>query len=177
MIYRQLFFTFLKMGMFTFGGGYAMLPILESEVVQKKGWISMEEMMDFYALGQVFPGIIALNMANFIGYRQRGRRGALAAVSGFVLPSIIIIFIIYNFIRNFSDLEIVQHAFVGIRLAVGALILNTIIKMIKKGVVDALTLVLCAVCFVMLFVFKLHPVIPIVSGALVGLMFYPGGKA
>lgn len=120
--YIELFSTFAKIGTFTFGGGYAMLPLIQKEVVEKKKWASEEEIMDYYAVGQCTPGIIAVNTATFIGYYQKGILGGIVATLGIVFPSIVIILFIAGFLQNFSDLAVVQHALAGIRVAVCVLV-------------------------------------------------------
>ena len=107
--YKELFLTFFKMGAFTFGGGYAMLPMIEREVVRNKGWATSEEVMDYFAVGQCTPGVIAVNTSTFIGYKLKGIRGGITATLGFTAPSLIIIMIIAAFMTNFSELKAVQN--------------------------------------------------------------------
>ena len=127
----NLFWTFCRIGGLTFGGGYAMLPMLQKEVVETHKWATEQELLDYYAVGQATPGIIAVNTATFIGYKEKGILGAIFATSGVVFPALIIIMSIAGFIDSFSDSNIVQHAFSGIRVAVGVLILNALVKMVK----------------------------------------------
>ena len=115
-IYLDLFCTFARIGAFTFGGGYAMLPLIQREVVEKKHWASEDEVMDYYAVGQCTPGVIAVNTATFIGYYQKGILGGICATLGVVTPSVIIILIIANLLTAFSSYPIVQHALGGIRI-------------------------------------------------------------
>ncbi len=136
-IYLDLFWTFAKIGAFTFGGGAAMLPILQQEIVDKKGWCSEEELTDYYAIGQCTPGIIAVNTATFVGVKQKGNLGGVVATLGVVFPSVVIITIIAAFLRNFAGIPAVQHAFVGIRAAVVALIASSVLKLTKTTVKDA----------------------------------------
>ena len=124
--YLDLFLTFAQIGVCTFGGGYAMLPILQREVVEKRGWATEDELMDYYAIGQCTPGVIAVNTSTFIGYRLRGVPGAITATAGMVFPSLVIITIIAAFIQQFAHLAVVQHAFAGIRIAVCALVLQSV---------------------------------------------------
>ena len=138
----DLFLTFARIGGLTFGGGYAMLPILQKEVVEKRGWATEEELMDYYAIGQCTPGIIAVNTATFVGQRTGGVIGGIVATLGVVFPSLIIISVIAAFIQNFADLAIVQNAFAGIRVCVCVLIFNAVLKLWKKSVVDKITLVI-----------------------------------
>ena len=129
--YLELFYVFLKIGLFTFGGGYAMIPIVERELIKKKGWIPIEEVMDYYTVGQIIPGIIGVNLSTFVGYKRKGPLGGVLAPLGFVLPGVTIILILAIFISNFAEIPVVRNAFTGIRIAVGALILDTVIKLAK----------------------------------------------
>lgn len=167
-MYWKLFSTFFKLGLFTFGGGYAMYPLLQREVVTEKGWATEEELMDYYALSQVIPGIISVNTANFIGYRQKGRLGSLAAVAGFLAPSIIIIFALFSLLSQFSSHPVVQNAFAGIRLAVCALVLQAVIKMAKVGLVDALTVMIFIATILIILIFSLNPIYIVIAGAILG---------
>ncbi|MBP3508866.1 MAG: chromate transporter [Oscillibacter sp.] len=130
---------FAKMGAMTFGGGYAMLPILQREVVEGKHWASEEELMDYFAIGQCTPGIIAVNTATFIGQKQRGILGGVMSTLGVVFPSVVIISILAGLITNFSHLVWVQNAFAGIQVCVCVLIFNAVVKLLKKSVVDKRT--------------------------------------
>ena len=141
-IYADMFLTFAKIGGFTFGGGYAMLPILQRDVVEKKQWATGEELMDYYAIGQCTPGIIAINTATFIGYKKKGLLGALAATIGVVFPSVIIIMLIAAFVQAFSSIEWVQHALSGIRVCVCILVFDAVLKLAKKALVDKITYVI-----------------------------------
>ena len=134
-----LFWTFAKMGAMTFGGGYAMLPILQREVVEGKHWASEEELMDYFAIGQCTPGIIEVNTATFIGQKQRGILGGVMSTLGLVFPSVVIISILAGLITNFSHLVWVQNAFAGIQVCVCVLIFNAVVKLLKKSVVDKRT--------------------------------------
>ncbi len=131
-IYADLFLTFAKVGVCTFGGGYAMLPILQREVVEKKGWATDEELTDYFAVGQCTPGIIAVNTATFIGYKYRGIPGGVLATLGVVFPSLIIITVIAAFLSNFAGIPVVQHALAGINAAVVALIASSVLKLGKS---------------------------------------------
>lgn len=135
-IYLDMFLTFFRIGLFTFGGGYAMLPMLESEVVNKKKWATYDELMDYFAVGQCTPGVIAVNTATFIGYKQKRISGGLAATAGVIAPSIIIIVIIASLLTNFAEIPAVQHALSGIRIAVCVLIFKAVLKMMKSGIQD-----------------------------------------
>lgn len=127
-----LYTLFFRMGAVTFGGGYAMLPILRREIIQNHQWMDEETIMDYYALSQGLPGIIAINVSVFIGYRRRGIPGGVAAALGMVSPCIIIISIIAFFLSSFQDNPYVQHALAGISVCVAALILDAVISMDEK---------------------------------------------
>lgn len=135
-LYLDLFLTFARVGVCTFGGGYAMLPILQREVVEKKGWATEEELTDYFAIGQCTPGVIAVNTGTFIGQKLKGVSGGILATLGVVFPSLIIIMILAAFIQNFAHLPVVIHAFAGVRACVCALILSSIIKLAKKSLID-----------------------------------------
>ena len=166
----DLFWTFAKMGVMTFGGGYAMLPILQREVVESKHWVSEEEIMDYYAIGQCTPGIIAVNTATFIGQKKRGIAGGIMATLGVVFPSVVIISILAGLITNFSHLVWVQNAFAGIQVCVCVLIFNAVMKLLKKSVVDKPT----AAIFVLVLaggVFLDHsPVWFVIAAAVAGIL-------
>ena len=136
----ELYRTFVGIGCVTFGGGYAMLPILERELVEKRQWTTMDDLRDYFSIGQCTPGIIALNVSTFIGEKRGGVKGALAATAGFLTGPILIILIIAAFLRNFATLPLVQHAFAGIRVCVCVLILQAVLRLWKKSVVDPFTL-------------------------------------
>jgi len=167
----DLFFTFSRVGLFTFGGGYAMIPMLQKEVVSNKGWITEEELLDYYAISQCTPGVIAVNAATFIGHRRRGFWGGLFATAGVVFPSFVIISILAVFIHNFSDIEWVQHAFSGIRAAVCALILSAAIRLVKAGVRDAKGVCIFVLACIISFLTSLSPIYITLVAALVGILF------
>ena len=127
-----LFFVFAKIGLFTFGGGYAMISLIEDTCVEKKKWITHDEMMNMTVVAESTPGPIAINCATFVGYKQKGFAGAVAATLGMILPSFIIIYLISMFLDSFMKITWIASAFKGIRIAVGILILDAAIKMIKK---------------------------------------------
>ena len=173
----QMFLTFAKVGVMTFGGGYAMLPILQREVVENKGWATEEELMDYFALGQCTPGVIAVNTATFIGQKLKGTWGAIFATLGVVFPSLIIISLLAGVIEAFSHLTIVQNAFGGIKVCVCVLIINAVVKLYKKAVVDIPTFIiyiLVALCSIFL---SLSPIIFVVLAAIAGIILKAkGGK-
>ena len=166
----DLFLTFARIGGLTFGGGYAMLPMLQREVVERRGWATEEELMDYYAIGQCTPGIIAVNTATFIGNKNRGVIGGIAATLGVVFPSIVIITIIAAFISNFSELQVVKDAFAGIRVCVFVLILNAVIKLGKASVKDAVTLCICLAVLLGSVLLDLSPIVFVVIAALAGII-------
>ena len=165
----NLFWAFCKIGGLTFGGGYAMLPMLQKEVVEHYGWATEEELMDYYAIGQCTPGIIAVNTATFVGYKQRKILGAACATFGVVFPSLVIIMVIAAFIQNFESLEYVQHAFAGIRVAVAALIIQAILKLWKNGVKDKLGVAMFVVVFILVALLELSPIFIVIGAALIGI--------
>ena len=144
----DLFWTFCKIGALTFGGGYAMLPLIQREIVENKKWSTEKEILDYYAVGQCTPGVIAVNTATFIGYKLKGIIGGIVATLGVIFPSIVIILIIATFLQNFADLAIVQSAFAGIRVAVVALIITTVVKLIKSSIKDYLGVIIAIIAFV-----------------------------
>ncbi len=165
-----LFWTFAKIGCFTFGGGYAMLSLIQKEIVEKYHWATDEEVLDYYAIGQCTPGVIAVNTATFIGYKKKGIAGAALATFGVVLPSIIIISIIAMFVKNILQYQAVQHFFNGIRVVVAVLILNAVKDMGKKAVVDKVCLVIALVTLCLSFFFSLSPILIVVAAAVTGLL-------
>ncbi|HIT57269.1 MAG TPA: chromate transporter [Candidatus Galloscillospira stercoripullorum] len=148
-LYLDLFFTFAKVGVCTFGGGYAMLPILQRELVENKGWATEEQLADYYAVGQCTPGIIAVNTATFVGSSQKGIPGGVVATLGLVFPPVVIIMVIAAFLQNFMHIAWVVHAFNGVRAGVVALILSSVIKLYKTSVVDWATRILFVVVLLM----------------------------
>ncbi len=166
----NLFWTFCRIGGLTFGGGYAMLPMLQKEVVETHKWATEQELLDYYAVGQATPGVIAVNTATFIGYKEKGILGAIFATSGVVFPSLAIIMSIAGFIDSFSDSNIVQHAFSGIRVAVGVLILNALVNLVKGSVKDILGIILFVATFIISIFFNISVVYIVVASALIGII-------
>jgi chromate transporter len=169
------------MGCFAFGGGYAMVPLVERELIKKRGWTNMDEVIEWYTIAQITPGIIAVNLSTFIGYKRKGIFGGILATIGFVLPGILIIIAAALLLNNFADNVIVKHAFAGIRIAVGALILDTVIKLLKGFVKETKTL---AVYVIVLLVLLIHiipgviksPVLLVLASGVAGLFIYRGKK-
>jgi len=168
--YIELYYIFFKMGLFTFGGGYAMLPIIQREIVENRKWATDEEVLDYYAIGQSTPGIIAINTATFIGYKKGKILGAIIATLGMVTPSLIIITIITLFLNEFRENIYVQKALIGIRSGVVALIVISIIKMGKKAIINKLTGILAITGFVVLFIFNVSPIIIVSFGIIAGIL-------
>lgn len=165
-----LFITFAVVGVTTFGGGYAMLPVLQREVVEKRRWATDEEVMDWYAIGQCTPGVIAVNTATFVGQKLAGVLGGIFATLGVVFPSLVIITIIAAFIQNFAHLPAVQSAFAGIRVCVCVLILNAVVKLWKKSVVDWKTLLIFIAVFACSVFLDVSPVVYVIAAALAGIV-------
>ena len=165
----ELFYSFCIVGVTTFGGGYAMLPALQREIVEKKKWATDEDVMDWYAIGQCTPGVIAVNTATFVGEKQAGRIGGVVASLGVVFPSLVIITVIAAFIQGFADLPAVKNAFAGIRACVCVLILNAVVKLWKKSVGDWRAFAIFAVVFVGSVFLRLSPVLYVVAAALAGI--------
>src|SRR5690554_5027980 len=144
---KKLFLIFFRIGAFTFGGGYAMIPFIEKEVVEKNGWIESDDIVDIFAVVQSVPGVIAVNSATFVGYRIAGILGALAATLGVILPSFIIISIIALFLYNFRDYPYVKEAIRGINIGVVALMISAVIRLGNKSIKDPFSWILCIFAF------------------------------
>ena len=166
----DLFLTFAKVGVMTFGGGYAMLPILQREVVENKGWATDEELTDYFAIGQCTPGVIAVNTATFVGQKKRGIAGGILATLGVVLPSLLIITALAGVISRLSHLALVQHAFAGIRVCVCVLIFNAVVKLWKSAVKDRWALLIFLVVFAGAVFLDLSPVIYVLAAAVTGIL-------
>ena len=168
--YWDLFWAFARVGVMTFGGGYAMIPILEREIINRHGWATEEELMDYYAVGQCTPGVIFVNTATFIGYKYGGTLGGIVATLGGVFPSVVIITIIAGILTNFADVPAVQSAFAGIRVCVCVLIFNAVLKLWKKAVVDKATLVIFLAVFLLSMFLDISPVVFVVLSAAAGIV-------
>lgn len=166
----DLFLTFAQIGGLTFGGGYAMLPVLQREVVEKRGWATNEELMDYYAIGQCTPGVIAVNTATFVGNKRHGALGGVAATLGVIFPSLVIISIIAAFLSNFSDLEIVKNAFAGIRVCVFVLILNATVRIAKSSLKDAFTVIVFILVLAGSTILDISPVFFVVAAGIAGIV-------
>lgn len=167
--YIDLFLVFAKIGVMTFGGGYAMLPMLERELIDNRGWTTNEELMDYFAVAQCTPGVIAVNTATFIGYKLYGNLGGIVATLGVVFPSLVIITTIAGVLTNFADIPAVKHAFAGVRVCVCVLIFNAVVKLWKGAIKDKTALVLFVVIFLLSVFLDVSPVVYVIACAAAGM--------
>jgi len=175
--YLELLWAFITVGATTFGGGYAAVPVLEREMIKKRGWLTMDEVLDFYTIAQITPGIILINIATFSGYKRKGVLGGIIATIGIALPGVCLMLLISLFIRRFAEFPIVRHAFSGIRLAVCALILDTTVKLFRGFWKDYKALIISVIAFVLSAIFSVSPVYIIPVAGLAGFLLYsPRGK-
>ncbi len=172
----QLFFSFFKVGLFTFGGGYAMIPLLQAELVEKRKWISESDLMDYFSIGQCTPGIIAVNVATFCGYKMKAKTGAVIATFGIILPSMILIILIASVLHNFLDNPYVVHAFAGVRIVVAALIAETLISFWKKGIRDKTGLGIFLVSMGILVGLDMSPAVIVLLAVAFGLILQKRGR-
>ncbi|WP_041139818.1 chromate transporter [Beduini massiliensis] len=166
----QLYLIFARIGSITFGGGYAMLPILQRELVENRQWVTDEELMDYFAIGQCTPGIIALNVSTFIGNKRKGVLGGIIATLGFITIPIILIIIIALFLNNFSEYAIVKNAFAGIRVCVCVLILNAVERLWKKSIISKTTFLLFGVIFLLTIFTEIPLYLLVISSAVAGIV-------
>ncbi len=177
---RDLFFTFARISASCFGGGYAMLPFFQQELVEKKGWLTDEELLDLHAIAQCTPGVISVNTATFCGYRTRGFSGALVATAGLLAPPILIVLLISAFFWTYAENPVVQHALTGVRACVCALIISSTVKLYKKAVLDLPTFLVFLAVFLLAAFAGLTPALLVLGAAAVGLIYAAirkGGKA
>jgi len=167
----DLYVSFFKVGILTFGGGMAMLPMLTSELVEKRKWVTEEEILDYFAIGQCTPGIIAVNTATFVGYKRRKALGGLITTLGVISPSIIIITIVAAFLGNISDNTYVQKALWGIRVAACALILEGILKIGKKGIKDAFGVIIFLLAFLAVLFLGVKSVFVVIAAIIIGIVY------
>ena len=167
--YLDLFLVFAKIGVMTFGGGYAMLPMLVRELIDNRGWTTNEELMDYFAVAQCTPGVIAVNTATFIGYKLYGNLGGIVATLGVVFPSLVIITTIAGVLTNFADIPAVKHAFAGVRVCVCVLIFNAVVKLWKGAIKDKTALVLFVVIFLLSVFLDVSPVVYVIACAVAGI--------
>jgi chromate transporter len=177
--YIEIFLAFLKLGCITFGGGYAIVPVVDRELIKKRGWVTMDEVIEYYTIAQITPGLIAVNLSTFVGYKQKGPLGGILATVGFILPGVTFIAAIALLISNFAELDAVKHAFTGIRIAVGALILDTVLKLMKGIFKDKIAITIFIIVFAIsvlpggfIPVFLQSPVFLVPAAGLVGLIVY-----
>ena len=170
-VFIDLFLIFAKIGLFTFGGGYAMLPMIQKEVIEKYKWATEDEIMEYYAIGQCTPGIIAVNTATFVGYYQKGILGGIVATLGVVSPSFIIITLIAALISNFMEIEIVQHALKGINVAVCVLMFTAIQNLWKKSIKNIGSFTIFAVALGLALFTDLSTVYLVILAAVLGVIF------
>jgi len=175
--YLELLWTFFVIGGTAFGGGYTVVPILDRELVKKRGWISMDEVLDFYTIAQITPGVIIVNIATFVGYKRKGFLGGIVATTGMMLPGIFLMLIISMFFRHFAEHRIVQHAMVGIRLAVCALMLDVVVKLFKGFFRDYKAVIISVAAFALSAVFSTNPVFVVLGAGLAGLLLYSPRRA
>ena len=174
-ILLKLYFAWFKIGLFTFGGGYAMLPMIQKEVIEKYHWASEEEILDYYAIGQCTPGVIAVNTATFVGYYLKGVVGAVVATLGVVSPSFIIITIIASLISNFMEIVVVQHALAGINVAVCMLMINAIMNLWNKSIKNIGSFVIFALALVLSLFTNLSTVYLVIIAGTLGVIFSKAG--
>ncbi len=167
----ELYLSFFKIGLFTFGGGYAMIPMLEREIVTKRKWATLEELMNYFAISQCTPGVIAVNTATFTGYKRKGVLGGLFATLGVITPSIIIICLLAGILNAFSDNIYVKRAFAGISVAVCALMVSAIIKLFKAGVKDAFALTVALIALILALFFKVSNIIIVIAAGILGCIY------
>lgn len=168
----ELYISWFKMGLFTFGGGYAMLPMIQKEVIEKHHWATEEEILDYYAVGQCTPGIIAVNTATFVGYKVDGVAGGIVSTLGVVSPSLIIISLISALIENFSSLPMVQHALSGIQVAVCVLMFTAIEKLIRNGVKSVSDWMIFLGAFVLSYFTDISTTLLVIAAGLIGFVLY-----
>lgn len=170
MLIFDLYLTFFRIGILTFGGGLTMLPLLKYELVDSKKWITEEKLLDCYAIGQCTPGIIAVNTATYVGYLKRGVLGGIFATLGMISPSVIIITMVATFLQNFMEVMIIQHALMGIRGAVCALMLNTVYSLAKKSLTGVSAVAICAVTLAVALLTDVPTIMLIVCAGIAGVV-------
>lgn len=171
-IFLELLISFIKIGFLTIGGGYVMLPMMQSELIEKKHWITEEELLDYYAVGQSTPGIIAVNVATFVGYKKAGITGGIVATLGIISPSLIIITALAGVIQSIDQYPNVQKAMSGINVAVCALITDATLNFIKKGVKNFVTLLVLLVSFLLIYYVKVPSYLIVLGAAFLGTITY-----
>ncbi|NLL14110.1 MAG: chromate transporter [Fibrobacter sp.] len=172
----DMFCSFLKIGTFTIGGGYAMLPLIEQEFVGRKGWVSKEEIVNILAVSQSMPGVIAINASLFVGYKVGKVKGACVAAAGMILPSFFIILMIAVFFNQYRSVSVVQNAFSGVRAGITALILFTAIRLARSVINCRSDLLIAVFSFLLIALFEIHPIVVLLFSALTGLALFWKGK-
>lgn len=168
-ILLQLYISFVRIGGLTFGGGLSMLPMLKYELVEKRKWIGEDDLLNCYAIGQCTPGIIAVNTATYVGYIKKGIIGGIVSTLGMITPSIVIITVVAAFLKQFMDNVLLQNALMGIRGAVCALMLNTLINMGKKSLISISAWIICAIAFLLILIFNLPSILIVILGGIYGI--------
>ena len=169
----KLFWAFVVIGATTFGGGYSIMPVLERELIKKRGWLTMDEVLDFFTIAQITPGVLAVNIATFTGHKRKGITGGILATIGFVLPGISLMLLISVFVEHFAEYQIVANALKGIRLAVCALVLKMIIQLCKGFFKDFRAVLICLTAFTLSAVFSISPVFIILGAGIAGFFLFP----
>jgi chromate transporter len=175
--YLELFLTFFKIGITSFGGGYAMIPVLDRELIRGKGWLTMDEVMDYYTIAQVTPGIIAVNVSTFVGYKRKGFTGGVVATLGFILPGVTLMTVISLFIARFAEYTVVRHTLAGIRVTLGALILDTSIKLARGLFSNIKSVVIFITAFALSALLQASPVYVVLGAGILGWLLYRPGKS
>lgn len=168
----KLFWAFLKVGTFSFGGGYAMLPLIHKEIVESNGWISISEFTDIIGISQMTPGPVAINSATFVGYKVGGVFGSIFATLGVVTISFILVTIINKILNKFKESEVIKGALLGMRPVLIALIVYAFIDLAKEAYIDVKSIIITLIIAVILLSKKIHPILVIVIAAVLGLIFY-----
>ena len=171
--FLDLFWAFIVIGATTFGGGYAIIPVLERELIKKRGWLTMDEVLDYFTIAQITPGVIAVNIATFTGCKRKGLVGGILATIGLILPGVSFMLLISVFVEHFAEYQMVANALKGIRLAVCALILKTIIKLLKGILKNFRSLIIFLIAFSLSAVLSISPVFIILGAGVMGFILFP----
>ena len=175
--YLELLWAFFVIGGTAFGGGYAVVPVLDRELVKKRGWITMDEVLDFYTIAQITPGIILVNIATFVGCKRKGVAGGIAATIGLIFPGICLMLVVSMFFRHFAEHRIAGHALAGIRLAVCALMLDAAIKLFRGFFRDCRAVIIGIAAFALSAVFSVSPVVVVLGAGIAGFLLYSPKRA
>jgi len=165
----KLFISFFKVGLFTFGGGYAMLPLIERELVDKRKWITEEELLEMFIISQMTPGTIAINASTFIGNKKAGKLGGFVASLGIIFPSLIIITLIYNFLGESFNNPVINSIFLGIRACLIGLIASSTLKICRKSFISPISYLIFIIGFLLLLIFHINPILLIIFGILIAI--------